>query len=147
MNKKIAVLTCLFILTIIYFIVEEFLMAPEKSFEINISSVELQNNLKNQQVIEAGRTIYAKYCSVCHGENLEGRNGPNLTDRYWIHGQGTPESILEFIANGATQKGMPAWKSVLTKEELISVTVFVTSQQGSQPKNAKSPQGVLIDKK
>ena len=42
---------------------------------------------------------------------------------------------------------MPAWGKVLSPSELRDVTFFVLSLQGSNPPDAKAPQGELFQKK
>ena len=49
--------------------------------------------------------IYKKNCFPCHGMNLEGGNGPNLTDEYWIHG-GDIKDIFKTVKFGVSGKGM-----------------------------------------
>ncbi|RWR13571.1 cytochrome c551 [Siminovitchia fortis] len=47
--------------------------------------------------------IFKQNCSSCHGENLEGRNGPNLQK---IGGTLSQDEIHDVIENG--RPGMPA---------------------------------------
>lgn len=75
--------------------------------------------------VAAGKAVFAKRCAPCHGENAEGRLGPNLTDNTWLYG-GDPKSVLETIREGRP-KGMPKWKSELSAEEIQNVAAFVLS--------------------
>ena len=81
-------------------------------------------------------------CMACHGANGEGGVGPNLTDQYWLHG-GAFENIVGTITNGVPSKGMIAWKAILNPEQIRQVASYVKTLQGTNPPNAKAPQGEL----
>lgn len=89
----------------------------------------------------AGAAIFAGKCAACHGQELQGLIGPNLTDHFWIHGKGTRMDIVKVIREGAADKGMPPWGPVLKREELYSVTKYIMSKLDSKPAGAKPPQG------
>ena len=90
-----------------------------------------------------GAALFEK-CAACHGPQLQGLIGPNLTDEYWIHGKGTLSDIAGVIRTGAVEKGMPSWDGQLQNEEIRALAVFVASQIGSNPANPKPPQGEKI---
>ncbi len=90
--------------------------------------------------IEAGRTNFATKCISCHGAKGEGGIGPNLTDEYWIHGS-KPIDLYTTIKNGVNDKGMPPWGSLLKDEEMVQLVAFVKSLKGTNPPQAKAPQG------
>jgi len=98
--------------------------------------------LTDQASLDAGKTIYSeKLCYSCHGMLGEGNAvGPNLTDNYWLHG-GTLENLMEVMKNGVPAKGMAPFKDQLTEEQILQVVSYVLSLQGSNPPNAKAPQG------
>ena len=68
--------------------------------------------------------------------------GPNLTDDYLIHG-GDIKQIFLTIKNGAIEKGMPAWGKSMSPEDVKDVTFYVMSLLGTNPADAKAPQGEL----
>jgi cytochrome c oxidase cbb3-type subunit 3 len=41
-------------------------------------------------------------------------------------------------------KGMPTWGQILKKEDVYAVAAFILSKKGSNPPNAKAPQGELV---
>jgi cytochrome c oxidase cbb3-type subunit 3 len=102
-------------------------------------------SLKNEEGLKIGAEVYKLRCVACHGQKGEGGIGPNLADTYWIHGKASTEEIAELIDKGVTEKGMPAWGSVISQKELVAVTYFVESLKGSNPPNAKEPQGELVE--
>ncbi|HWU45080.1 MAG TPA: cbb3-type cytochrome c oxidase N-terminal domain-containing protein [Bdellovibrio sp.] len=93
-------------------------------------------------VVAAGAAVFKSKCVACHGEQLQGLIGPNLTDNFWIHGKGTRIDIVKVIREGVPDKGMPPWGPVLKKDEVYAVTAFILSKKGSNPPGAKAPQGV-----
>lgn len=94
----------------------------------------------SQELKDKGKAVYVSKCIACHGTEGQGLVGPNLTDKFWIHG-GKPEAVFNVIANGVPEKGMLAWKNLMKKDELTQVTVFVLSLKGTNPPNPKPPQG------
>lgn len=100
--------------------------------------------LEKPDVIENGKKIYTEKCAMCHGPEGQGLVGPNLTDRFWIQGQGKIIEIAKVIRAGVPEKGMPAWETQLRPEDLQSVAVRVFLLKGTQPQNPKAPQGVEI---
>lgn len=93
--------------------------------------------------VEAGQGIYMTSCLPCHGGAGEGGIGPNLTDDYWIHGN-TFTSMFDVVTNGVIEKGMTPWEAILSPEQRAQVVAFVHSLHGTDPPNAKEPQGELI---
>ena len=90
--------------------------------------------------IEKGAAIFKGNCATCHGQLGEGGAGPNLTDEYWIHGGGI-KNVFKTIKYGVPAKGMIAWQSQFSPSQMQKVSSYVLSLQGSNPPNAKSPQG------
>lgn len=93
-------------------------------------------------LISKGALVFKNNCVSCHKEKGEGSIGPNLTDEYWLHG-GSIQNIFATIKNGVPEKGMIAWNAILKPEEMRNVSFFIMSLKGSNPPNAKAPQGVI----
>ena len=80
-------------------------------------------NLKDPKVIAAGHDLFlAKQCAHCHG--ADGRGGINLTRR-----ELDPKGVFQSIADGREKSGlrMPAWREVLTDQEIWEATAYVLS--------------------
>jgi len=90
--------------------------------------------------LSSGKTLFATNCAPCHGQNAEGKVGPNLTDEYWLHG-GEVNHVYKTVKFGITSKGMVAWKGKLSGKQILQVSSYILSLQGSKPANAKEPQG------
>ena len=101
----------------------------------------LQKSLQEPGLIELGAAQFSSKCAACHGNELQGLIGPNLTDKFWIHGHGDRMSMVKTIREGVPDKGMPPWGSVLKKNELYAVTAYILSKKGSNPAGAKEAQG------
>lgn len=93
--------------------------------------------------LEAGKAAYLQNCAACHGQNAEGMVGPNLTDEYWLHG-GEVNEVFKTIKFGVTSKGMVAWQGKLSDDQILEVSSYILSVQGSNPANAKAPQGEQV---
>lgn len=87
-----------------------------------------------------GKKIFTSTCFPCHGMKGEGGVGPNLTDQYWLHG-GTINDIFKTIKYGVPDKGMQAWGKTYSATDIRNLASFILSLQGSNPPNAKAPQG------
>lgn len=99
---------------------------------------------QDPQALALGNEVYQAKCASCHMEKGQGSIGPNLTDAYWIHGDGSFTEIAKVIADGVADKGMPPWKAMLKEQEFLAVTAFVHQLKGTNPPNGKAPQGVEI---
>lgn len=91
-----------------------------------------------------GKVIYDSKCTACHGPDGGGGIGPNLTDRYWIHG-GKPEEIAHTISAGVMEKGMISWFSMLSRTEIMQVTNYIVSLKDTKPAQPKEKQGILVE--
>lgn len=85
---------------------------------------------KDPAAVEAGRSIFANHCAMCHGSDARGAKGfPNLTDTIW-HWGGTPQDIAASVLDGR-QAAMPALASAIGDESAITeVAVYVQSLSG-----------------
>jgi len=113
------------------------MIATEGSIDENALSA-----LEDGEALQRGAAEYAKYCVSCHGPAGGGLVGPNLTDDYWIHGAGVRDVYMT-IKNGVPQKGMISWELVFTPKQIQEIASFVLSLRGTNPPNAKKPEGEL----
>ncbi len=98
--------------------------------------------LTDASAIEEGKIIYNEMnCFACHGMNGEGNAiGPNITDEYWISGCDF-KSVFSIIKNGNPAKGMTAFKGQISDDKIQKVSSYVLTLKGTNPANAKDPQG------
>ncbi len=90
-----------------------------------------------------GADIFKANCATCHGQLGEGGIGPNLTDDYWLHGDGM-SNVVKSVKYGYPSKGMISWRLMLKPEQIIDVSSHVLTLRGTNPPNPKAPQGELI---
>ena len=81
------------------------------------------------ELASAGEAVYKTNCIACHGPELKGGIGPDLTDETWLHGN-APQDVLNTIQNGVAAKGMPAWGSILGPEKTRQAAAYVLMQSG-----------------
>lgn len=81
------------------------------------------NNEDGGETTSAGaEQIYAQNCSSCHGENLEGRNGPKLED---VGSRLSKDEILDRIENGGT--GMPP--KIISGDDADKVATWLSEKK------------------
>jgi cytochrome c oxidase cbb3-type subunit III len=93
--------------------------------------------------IAEGDKIFHANCFACHGAKGEGGVGPNLTDDYWLHG-GTINAIFKTIKFGVPEKGMQAWEKTYSPAQIKNLASYIKTLAGTNPPNAKTPQGDLF---
>lgn len=114
--------------------------AAAKAFD----PAKLAQELEDKALIGPGRQVFQTNCVTCHGPAAGGVVGPNLTDEYWIHGDGSPVEIWKVVNKGVPEKAMPSWGAMIKPEEVKQVVAYVISLKGSHPANAKPPQGEKV---
>lgn len=101
--------------------------------------------LTSEADLAEGKEIFLANCIACHGSLGEGNAvGPNLTDKYWIHG-GSIKQVFSTIKYGVQEKGMQSWQTQLRPIVIQKVASYIMSLQDSNPPNAKAPQGDLYE--
>ncbi len=131
---------------------EKFEIAMEEAEEVHKAYLEKVANTVNESNavlmteasdIAIGKQIYeAKNCQSCHGPMGGGTIGPNLTDPYWKHG-GDIKDVFKTIKYGVPATAMQAWQKEIKPKEIQQVSSYILTLQGSNPPNAKDPEGKL----
>jgi len=82
--------------------------------------------------IKAGHELFVNMnCAACHGYDLKGGMGPDLTDTYWRYG-GSPADIYKSIFEGRPQ-GMPAWGRSIPPEYIWKIVSYIQWKGGAYP--------------
>lgn len=126
------------------FVMEEAEDAKAAYLATQANSVDESNvvALVDAASLSNGESMFKANCSACHGQLGEGGVGPNLTDPYWIHGGGVT-NIFKVIKYGVPEKGMIAWKAQFPASAMQQLSSYILTLAGTEPPNAKEPQGVL----
>lgn len=98
--------------------------------------------LSDAESLAKGKQIFNISCAQCHKETGAGGIGPNLTDDYWLHG-GSITDVYRTIKVGVPEKGMISWESSLSPLRMQQVASYIMTLRGTNPDNAKKPQGEL----
>lgn len=93
--------------------------------------------------VEEGKKVFASTCASCHAADGQGLVGPNLTDKFWIHGN-KPVDIVKSVTDGYADKGMPPWGPVLGPDKVRKVAAFVLTLKGKNLPG-KEPQGEPVE--
>jgi len=101
--------------------------------------------LTDETSLTAGKKIWETQCFTCHLNDGGGSIGPNMTDKYWIHG-GDMASIVHLIKVGVPTKGMIPWEATLTPDQINQVASYIKVKLvGTSPAVPKAPQGELFE--
>lgn len=73
--------------------------------------------------------IFEQNCVVCHGDRLQGSaQGVALVGVDPIHGSEVSD-IVRLVANGVSDKGMPAFANTLSTDDITNVAMYVAEQR------------------
>ena len=100
--------------------------------------------LTDEASLASGEAIFSTSCATCHGKLGGGGIGPNFTDDYFLHGH-TIKDMITTIKNGVPAKGMISWRPILTDQQILEVASYIQTLRGTNPPNAKAPQGEKVD--
>ena len=122
--------------------VADFEAKQSKSGKAVLTGDALEKYLKSNAAITKGKKVFKGSCVTCHGAKGQGGAGPNLIDKYWLHG-GSTEDIIKTISFGKPDLGMPPWKNVLGVKKIQDVVAYIRSMEGVKAEGAKEAQGKL----
>jgi cytochrome c oxidase cbb3-type subunit 3 len=109
----------------------------------DVSEEMLASNAHDPKLVDKGRAIFATKCVSCHTEDGHGLIGPNLTDRFQIHGT-TRMDIYKTISGGVSGTAMLAWGEQMPATDIVAVATFVTTLRGKDVPG-KAPQGQPVE--
>jgi len=98
---------------------------------------------RDASTVTEGRQIFVSTCAPCHGPQGQGLAGPNLTDKFWLHG-GRAVDIHASITHGYPDKGMRPWGQILGAARVRTVAAYVLSIR-NQNVAGRPPQGQPVD--
>ncbi len=103
-----------------------------------LTEADLRGLSTNPARIAAGKALFTTAaCAACHGPEGLGVVGPNLRDRYWIHGP-SMTAIVDVIANGANKNTMPANKDRLSADDMNNLAIYIVALNRAGLKDGKA---------
>jgi len=90
--------------------------------------------------LQVGKTVFQANCTQCHGNNGEGKVGPNLTDDHYKNIREIGDFIT-ILQKGANAGAMPAWQNRMTDNELLLTAAYAASLRWTEVENGKPPEG------
>ena len=97
----------------------------------------------DESKVASGHAVFQANCVACHGGAGEGGIGPNLADRFWLHG-GEIKDVFKTVKYGVPDKGMVPWEQTLTPGQIAEVSSYIISIRDTKPANPKEPQGTEV---
>ena len=87
---------------------------------------------QDPKAVAEGQGIYREHCAGCHGADLKGEVGPDLTGHF-KYGE-TDSQIYESIGKGRPD-GMPAFDAQLGRDRIWKVLAYIDSvrEYGAKP--------------
>jgi cytochrome c oxidase cbb3-type subunit 3 len=118
-------------------------VAAEEAQRSIVTDESLEALTSDSGALAAGQEIFNAQCVACHDTKGQGREGlgPNLTDKYWIHG-GAPTDIYATITNGVAAKGMPPWAPILGEQGVKEVAAYLLTLRNTEVPG-KAPEGEI----
>jgi len=94
------------------------------------ATMDFENLTKDPDALALGGSLFASYCTTCHGSDARGAPGyPNLTDGDWQWGS-SESDIIASITNGRIAVMTP-WAQILGSDEAVDNMVnYVQSLSG-----------------
>jgi len=102
----------------------------------NLAAMDFADLVEQPDALKLGRSLYASYCTTCHGSDARGAVGyPNLTDGDWLWGN-SEQAIVSTIMNGR-MAAMPVLAPALGGEQGIrNMVSYVRSLSGLEEPDA-----------
>lgn len=98
-----------------------------------------------------GARVYTTYCASCHGDDLKGR-GPNyrlldpyprnLSRRQFV--ESYKDRFVKSIADGIEGTSMPAWKKVLSQEQIAAVIDYIVRRSTAEAEAAAGKSSTFV---
>lgn len=109
----------------------------------DVNEESLARNALDHKLLEHGKQIFAARCVSCHADDGRGLIGPNLTDRYQLHGT-TRMDIFKTVRAGVPGTAMLAWGEQMPAVDVVAVSTFVSTLLGKDIPG-KEPQGQPVE--
>lgn len=113
------------------------LQAKAGAIKLQQPEEELRKLSKDPLHIANGKAAFAKFCVVCHHPEAIGLVGPNLRDRWWLHGSNMKD-IIGIINLGSPNFQMPKQAGTKLKpDEMIDLACYIVDLNRQGEKTGK----------
>jgi cytochrome c oxidase cbb3-type subunit 3 len=109
----------------------------------DVNEEALTRNALDHKLVERGKQLFATRCVSCHADDGRGLIGPNLTDRYQLHGT-TRMDLFKTVRAGVPGTAMLAWGEQMPAADVVAVASFVVTLRGKNIPG-KEPQGQPVE--
>lgn len=76
-----------------------------------------------------GKRLYEQNCASCHGMQFQGSGiGPALSPSTYMYG-GQEWDVFRIAKNGLASRGMPAFGSILSDDEINAIAKYVPARK------------------
>ena len=110
-----------------------------------LSAMDFADLKQNEEALALGRSLYASYCTTCHGSDARGATGyPNLADDDWLWGK-EEQDLFTSIYTGR-QAAMPVLAPAMGGDEgVTNMAKYVKSlSTGEADAGAQSMQPMFV---
>jgi aldose sugar dehydrogenase len=93
-----------------------------------------------------GRELFTTNCASCHGADLSGGRAPSLFSDALLSAR-TDAALTATIRNGIADAGMPAFKDMLSEDQISQTIAYMRVQSGilkARPAFVASPEGQVL---
>jgi cytochrome c oxidase cbb3-type subunit III len=111
-------------------------LAPGEIVDVTTYVLSLQHPQANAAAVERGKHVFHDTskgnCTDCHGSDAKGDSAigaPDLTDRTWLRGDGSRQTIEDSISYGLAGR-CPAWSAELSPVTIRALAVYVHMKGG-----------------
>jgi polar amino acid transport system substrate-binding protein len=97
---------------------------------VNVASNESKADAGNSAGVRAGKEIFNSTCAHCHGADaVQGERRIDLRRLQLRYGENARATFWTTVHEGRLSKGMPAWKDVLTDEDINNIYAYLLTIQ------------------
>jgi mono/diheme cytochrome c family protein len=93
--------------------------------------------------VSAGRALFSKNCTTCHGKDGEGVDAPSLNDKRFLSTT-SDDTIFSVISSGVPGTEMPAWNQAhggpFTDQDVRQLVAFIRAWEPEAPDRRATPQ-------
>lgn len=118
------------------------------AFLLLVGTAEAQQPAADQpsaQLIERGQSQFVQSCSLCHGADAKGAEGPNLLHSTLVRHDNGGDLIAPIIRNGRPKKGMPPVP--MSEDQLAAVVAFIHARVKANDRSSPTRPGSDFDLK